>query len=58
MVQLGDISQYGSAKDVSTLLTPPGVKVLSTRKDVIEQPERDTGTVRGKVKAAPQTLYR
>jgi len=56
--QLGDISQYGNAKDVAGLLTPPGVKLLSTRKDVLEQPERDTGTVRGKVKASPQTLYR
>jgi len=57
-LQLGDISQYGNAKDVAGLLTPPGVKLLSTRKDVLEQPERDTGTVRGKVKASPQTLYR
>ena len=57
-VQLQDISQFGSVADVGALLTPPGVKFLASRKDVVQQPERDTGTVRGKVKAAPQTLYR
>ena len=31
---------------------------MSLKKIVVEQPERDTGTIRGKVKAAPQTIYR
>lgn len=58
LIQVVDISQYGSASDVAKLLTPPGSQILATQKAILEQPERDTGTVRGKVKAAPQTVYR
>ena len=57
-MQLADISQYGNVLDVAKLLTPPGAKIMFLNKIVVEQPERDTGTIRGKVKAAPQTIYR
>lgn len=58
LLQLSDISQFGSLPEVARLLMPPQARVVSMDKETVEQPVRDTGTLLGTVSASPQTLYR
>ena len=58
MMQLQDIKDLGSVSEVATLLAPTGVTFTNQEAEQVEQPARDTGTVRGTVLAKPQTLYR
>ena len=57
-LQLQDIKELGSVSEVATLLAPTGVTFTSQEADEVDQPARDTGTIRGTVRAKPQTLYR
>ena len=57
-LQLTDISQWGSPKDVARLLLPPGAVVASYSVTSIPQPPRETGTVFGAIKRDPVNLYR
>ena len=57
-MQLQDIKDLGNVSEVASLLAPSGVTFSNQETTEVEQPARDTGTIRGTVLAKPQTLYR
>lgn len=57
-MQLQDIKDLGDISEVASLLAPSGVTFSRQETEEVDQPARDTRTIRGTVKAQPQTLYR
>ena len=57
-VQITDISQFGTLAEVAGLVLPRDVVMLSSVTTQLTLPPKDTGTVRGIVERAPQTIYR
>ena len=58
LLQITDVSQWGSPRDVARLLLVPGAQVLSSGSFTVPVPPRDTRTLAGVVERAPITIYR
>ncbi|CAG9460176.1 unnamed protein product [Pedinophyceae sp. YPF-701] len=56
--QLTDISQWGSLEDAARIVLPRGSRLVSSKVIALDLGEKDTGTVRGKVKQDLRNVYR
>lgn len=58
LFQITDISQLGSAEEVSKLVLPPGSRIDSVSVRTFPIPPKDTGTVMGVIERDPLVVYR
>ena len=58
ILQITDISQFGTPQEVASLVLPRDVRLLGTAVTKTPLPPKDTGTVLGVVDRDPITTYR